>query len=156
MGFQAQVRERYNVMAERKDFSNETYWTCFAFDGIHPDDLHCTHKFFGEQTDEAAQRIKTTLDNWFAEHPYEPFKLPFTEEDWFGADKNVRVLKPVAKPRSFGTVFLMDLRKALDAYAKDNYPSYQPHVSTPDREEVSMPFTRYCFCQGDNIIAEWT
>ena len=24
-----------------------TYWTCFYYEGYTPNELHCTHKFFG-------------------------------------------------------------------------------------------------------------
>lgn len=151
--FSAKVGSVYEIKA--KDFSDDTYWTCFAFADFTPDELHCTHKFFGEQSSELVEEIVKILDEYFAAQPFSEFTVAFTKEAFFGEDKDVRVLKP-----DFGKedreVFLLDLREQLGRFAEDRFPSYQPHVTTPDRETVNLPFTRYCLCQGGRIVREYS
>ncbi len=152
MSFRQQVRARYCVA--EKQWSRETYWTCFAYDGVVPDDLHCTHKFMGEQTPEAVRDIVETLDRHFAANPFQPFTQRFDREEFFGPDKDVRVLRPASD--KVPSTFLPGLRAQLDPFMVDRYGGgYKPHVSTDD-DAVEQPFTRYCLCQGDKILKEWS
>lgn len=131
-------------------WSKTTYWTCFAYAGVEPGALHCTHKYLGEQQDEDLGRIQAILESYFAT----PRKVPtvvFRREDFFGPDGDVRVLRPESDDASW---FLLDLRKRLDTFAEDDYPEIKPHVTTT-LDAVMMPFTRYCLCQGGKILAEY-
>lgn len=141
------VKLKYTIIA-----GPETYWSCFAFDGITPDELHCTHKFFGEQTEESAAEILQVLNAWFQDNPFEDLTPVFEREEFFGKDREVRVL--TQKNPSDSSKFLLELRKQLDAFAEDNYPGYKPHVTT-DLPKVDKPLTRYCFCRGNEILAEY-
>ena len=61
-----------NYQENRKDEpsvpENPTFWTTFIFRGTDPKDLHCTHKFLGEQDDASVKKIISTLDNYFAKN----------------------------------------------------------------------------------------
>lgn len=150
--FKNAVLSRYIIEGE-KNWNGETYWCCFAYDDIHPDDLHCTHKYFGEQSENTIKEIENTIAAYFARKPFVPFQVKFDKVDWFGQDKTVRVLRPSGKDDQ--SPFRLDLRKELDSFAEDSYPGgYKPHVSC-DEEVVDMPFTRYLLCQGDTILREW-
>lgn len=144
------VKEKYQIVA--KDWSNETYWACFAFEDEIPDDLHCTHKFFGEQTENMRDAILNTMENYFTKNPYQTIEAKFDHEEFFGENKDVRVLR--LEDSASLDPFLLDLRKKLDAFADDRFPGYKPHVTT-DLDVVEKPLTRYCFCQGDKILREW-
>lgn len=151
------IKALNRVLAEKKplkkgEWNGETLWTCFAFKDHIPDDLHCTHKFMGEQSPEAIEEICNILDSYFEAQPFGPFQVLFKEEDWFGQNKDVRVLKP---SQEAGKEFLPDLRKQLDPFMKDWYDGWKPHVTT-DMAEVNMPFTRYCLFQGDKILREYS
>lgn len=129
----------------------ETYWTCFAYDGHHPDDLHCTHKYLGHLEPNELAWVRVILDGYFG-IGFEPFQVSFDKEEFFGAEGETRVLLPSYVDMD---LMLMDLRFELDQVRADDWPDYKPHVSSPDRDRVSEPFTRYCLMQGDTIIKEY-
>jgi len=148
--FKKIILSQYVIVA--KEWSNDTYWSCFGFEDEIPDDLHCTHKYFGEQDADTIKEITQVLDDHFKEEPFKDINAVFDEEDFFGEDKDVRVLS-LAEDEDKNK-FLLDLRSKLDAFAEDRHPEYKPHVTT-DLPIVDKPLTRYCFCQGDNILKEW-
>lgn len=140
-------------LSEDAQFTRTTYWTCFAYEGILPDTLHCTHKYLGDQTPEAVEQITAILDAYFVT-PFDTRTTPtiiFKREEFFGPNKDVRVLRPESDDVSW---FFLDLRKQLDAFAEDRYPELKPHVTT-NLDAVMAPFVRYCLCQGDKILAEY-
>lgn len=128
-----------------------TYWTCFAYEGFTPHELHCTHKFFGEQTEENAEKIITILDNYFAKNSFKPFKAHFNTTSFFGKNKDVKVLKLDKYDKD---LFLPELRKMLDTFKKDDYAVYSPHVTTL-KDSINLPFKNYCFMFGDKIIKKY-
>ncbi len=128
-----------------------TWWTCFYYDGFTPDDLHCTHKFLGVLEDTAVEEVKKILDQYFNSKPFTPFKVSFCREDFFGPDKDVRVLTPIEyNPENF----LLDLRSRLDNYKEDNYPDYRPHVTT-EKPIIDKPFYGYALMYDDKIIKSY-
>lgn len=135
------------------EFNGETYWTCFAFDGYTPDELHCTHKFLGELNDDQINGIQLLLELGFMEgsslKPSQSIQVTFDTEDFFGESKDVRVLKPSKDVRS---LMLPDLKKVLDEYREDDH-EWSPHVTT-NMPIVDMPLTRYCLCRGDEILLD--
>jgi hypothetical protein len=132
-------------------FTSETYWTCFAYDGVHPDELHCTHKYFKDQTPETMEQIRKIIDEHFKAKPFEPFTTRFDQVNMFGENKDVRVLRPAVDDLS---LYHLDLKEKLDEFREDRFPDYCPHVTT-DLDVVEMPFARYCLLQGSNVLAEW-
>jgi hypothetical protein len=49
----------------------------------------------------------------------------------------------------------MDLRDLIDPFHKDWFGNWKPHITT-DLEQIDLPFTRYCICQGDKILREYS
>lgn len=148
--FKQLVFSKYQILS--KDWSNETYWTCFAFQDETPDELHCTHKFFGEQDLGVLEDIKKVIKEYFEAFPFTAIQACFDTEEFFGENKDVRVLR-LAEDEDIEK-FHLDLRAKLDAFATDRFPEYKPHVTT-DLPLVEKPLTRYCLCQGDKILHEW-
>lgn len=124
------------------------YWTCFAYEGIPPKDLHCTHKYLGEQSDFYFCDIHIDILQYFRyKEEYEPPPVVnFNKIDWFD---HIRVLLP-SEPVSLFPL----LREWLDVYRKDDFP-YNPHVTCYTEDEINKPFTRYCLMKDDEIITQW-
>jgi hypothetical protein len=122
------------------------YWTCFAYEGMHPKDLHCTHKYLGEQSGPHVWDIHEILSFYFYNHTYQVPVVNFNEIQWFD---HHRVLLP-SEPVSLFPI----LRKMLDDYRDDDFP-YNPHVTCYDEDEINHPFTRYCLMKDCEIITQW-
>lgn len=148
MKFSDRVKAQYMVIS-----AGGPYWTCFAYDGIEPSDLHCTHKYLGEQPEINVQQILDLLDLHFEERSYTPFTPSFDREDFFGHDQEIRVLTKDDEKYP-NSLFHPDLRLLLGVFRKDDFPEYKPHVTT-DEQIVDLPLTRYCLMQGDKIIKEY-
>jgi 2'-5' RNA ligase len=113
------------------------YWTEFVFEP-RVGHLHCTHKFLGE--DVTLSEVMAVLARYFRHHRVPKFTVPFCVEEFFGPEKNIRVLCP---PAGFGAShFLPELRWKLDMFAPDTYP-YRPHVTTLDAKSLWEPFVAY-------------
>jgi len=132
--------------------SDTSYWTCFGFHNFTPDQLHCTHKYLGERSPEEAARIQSIIGAYFDNNTTDKFRVLFSEIDWYGADKDTRVLRPAGA--QIEHMFHTELRKALDGFEQDTFP-FSPHVSTDRLDTVDQDFTRYCLMKGDEIVQEW-
>lgn len=123
--------------------------TMFVFDGVeYPDLLHVTHKYFGEFDDEKA--IIDVLESYFARDEFKPFTIPFDRLDWFGKDKDVKVLRPDDK---YLSLFLPKLKKQLDQLREDDWDEYKPHVAVSDNiDRIEIPIVGYVLCRGGDII----
>lgn len=122
------------------------YWTCFAYEDHGPQDLHCTHKYLGEQTPENLSEITKQIDWYFLSFYTHAITLNFNKIDWFD---HLRVLLPSEPVRLFPL-----LRGWLAAYRKDDFP-YNPHVTCYTEDEINKPFTRYCLMNHNEIVREW-
>jgi hypothetical protein len=127
-----------------------TYYSGFLFDGISdPEELHVTHKYFGELKDEDAVRVLQIIDDYFKE----PRKFPrcvFDQREMFGPDKDV----PVLTPKEFDPDdFFPDLKKQLDEFRKDDF-DYHPHTTTK-LEIVDLPFSGYFLCYDSEVVQVW-
>lgn len=128
-----------------------TYWTCFSYEVFPPHELHCTHKFLGEQSEENAKKILAILDSYFSKNSFVSFKPHFNTSVFFGKNKDVKVLKLDKFDKD---LFLPELRKMLNAFRKDDYAEYSPHVTTL-KDSINLPFKNYCFMFGDKIIKKY-
>lgn len=139
------------ILSKRKEEhipKEPSWWTCFYYDGFTPDQLHCTHKYLGVLDDTSIKEIKKILDQYFDNKPFEKFKVSFNKETFFGKDNDIRVLTPIEfNPEHF----LLDLRSRLDKFKKDDYDSYNPHVTT-DKSRVDLPFKGYALLLDDKMI----
>lgn len=128
-----------------------TWWTCFYYEGESPSDQHCTHKFFGDLEDKAVEEIKKLLVQYFDKKPFKPFQITFNKEDFFGPEKETRVLTPTEYNKEN---LLLDLRSKLDKFKEDNYPNYNPHV-TSDKEILEKPFKGFALMYGDDKVLDY-
>lgn len=128
-----------------------TWWTCFYYEGESPSDQHCTHKYFGDLEDKAVEEIKKLLVQYFDKKPFKPFQITFNKEDFFGPEKETRVLTPTEYNKEN---LLLDLRSKLDKFKEDNYPNYKPHV-TSDKEILEKPFKGFALMYGDDKVLDY-
>ena len=140
----------------RKDRSSvpkePTFWTTFTFESTAPQDLHCTHKFFGTLEDRDVRSIMNTIENYFKLNPFKKFYVVFDVEEFFGENNETRVLTPKSYEEKN---FLLDLRKDLDNFKADSYPTYRPHVTTPTLNKVAIPITGYSFLYGSTVLKKY-
>ncbi|MDB4330334.1 hypothetical protein N9948_01290 [bacterium] len=129
-----------------------TFWTTFSFKGTDPKDLHCTHKFLGEQNDPSVKKILITLDNYFSKNPFKSFKTVFGKEEFFGENAEVRVLTPFEYNEKN---FLLDLKNKLNKFMPDDYPDYKPHVTTETIKRFDFPITGYCLLFGNTLLRKY-
>lgn len=142
------------VLAKRNKWVPEDpkYWTCFYYEGFTPNQLHCTHKFFGDLSKNELESVIKIMDKHFNSTPFEKFKVTFGKEEMFGPDKDVRVLIPVDNKNY--NKFLIPLRDKLNKYRTDDYDSYKPHVTT-SMNKVDLPFKGYAFMYGEDFIRKY-
>lgn len=126
-------------------------WSCFAYDGIDPYELHCTHVYFGRIDEEDVEHLKKILLFHVSNHS--SFEIDFSSETYFSGR---RVLLP-GRRVSFHEL-LSTLRLSLQAFVSPDverrYIMYRPHVTTDKYTQVKAPFTRYCLIVGGTIVLE--
>ena len=131
---------------------NEDHGVCtmFMFEGCDiPDVLHCTHHYMGKGlTDKDIEKIKDILIEYFKEKPFKTISKVFDKEEFFGENKDVRVLRPESK-----TGLLLDLRDQLNQLYPDKWPEYKPHVSVSQNvDKIDAPIVNYILCKGGEIL----
>lgn len=140
----------------RKDRSSvpkePTFWTTFTFEGTAPQDLHCTHKFFGTLDDNNAREMMETIEDYFKNNEFKKFYIVFDQEEFFGDNNETRVLTPSDKSLDN---FHLNLRNNLEKFKKDNYPNYKPHVTTPTLDKVAIPITGYSLLFGSTVLKSY-
>jgi len=129
-----------------------TWWTCFYYDGETPSDQHCTHKYFGDLEDKAVEEVKKLIVQYFQKKPFKPFQMTFNNEEFFGPEKETRVITPKEYNKDN---LMLDLRSKLDKFKEDNYPDYQPHVTT-HKKILEKPFSGFALMFGDDKILDYT
>lgn len=126
------------------------YYTTFLFRGVtNPRTLHCTHKYLGELNAQDLNLVEYLLAEYFQIPRRAPLWL-FTIEDFFGPQKDIRVLK--VPP--FFTDPLASLREKLSKIRKDDYP-YTPHVTTGTREFLDIKMDRYALVSNEEGV-KWS
>ena len=128
---------------------NEVYWTCFANRFVKPDKLHVTHKYLGQLSDDDADATEKLISTVLKPMPGILIAY-FTEKRMFGPNNDVPVM---AADIDFDSRF-RTLRSLLDSTRKDDFDSYNPHV-TGAIEPFAMVFDRYYLMVGDEVFASW-
>lgn len=125
-------------------------WTAFCFEPYTPEQLHCTHKFFDEQSVATTVEIAEIIDRHL-KGGFKPFKIFFDREEMFGPKKDVRVLTP-----SYCNLgqFYPELRAELNRFRKDDWP-YSPHITSHDIHSINLPFHSYVLMRNDEVVKEW-
>lgn len=129
-----------------------SFWTCFAYEGIDPNELHCTHKYLGNLTSDQVTYVTALLDFYFRQNPYKTWTEDFFLPADFGRENNIRVLLPENYENYEN--YLWNLRKQLDEFRVDDFEGYVPHVTT-QADRVNKPLTRYCFMEDLVILKEY-
>lgn len=125
------------------------YWTTYLFEGIDPNDLHVTHKFLKSQSEEDKEDILSILNEYWNKNVFESFTPVFDTEDFFGENRDIRVLR--CNDSRFNRT---DLRDKLDKFAEDQHGSYKPHVTT-DLPRLKKKIIGYAFMYGKHPIKIW-
>lgn len=141
-------KHNFNFSKSEKDEGEDRYCTMFLFEGVDkPDILHVTHKYFGRDYKEK-EKIIETLEAWFKEHPFKEFTVNFDQEDWFGENEDVFVLRPKSNKE-----FLLDLKAKLDELLPDKWPEYKPHTSVSGNVEcIDYPIVDYALVNNGKVV----
>jgi GNAT superfamily N-acetyltransferase len=142
-----QKTERYEVLRKFKDNS---VCSMFMFEGVdHPDVLHVTHKYFSDSLSNSdKEQVLGILKDYFKKNPFEPIKTVFDKIEYFGEDKDIKVLRP-----KNSKLFLNDLKDKLDGIVVDKFPEYKPHVTVNDNmNKVDIPIIDYILIDSGDIV----
>jgi len=151
----------WKEVLENEEDHKESWWTVFLFKDIpNPNDLHVTHKYFGdigeEFTEENLESVIETIDGYFENKEFHSFQLDFSKEEMFGPDKDVRVLTPSSlSDIEKDEYFLLDLKGELDDICPDDWPDYKPHVSTEEITVVDRPIVGFALMKGSRPFREY-
>jgi len=144
-----------------EDYSGK-YMTAFYFEDTHGIPYcHCTHKYFGKQDPQAVHGIIETIENYFSGIPdlKKDRVWEFDNFDLFGPEKDCPVMERLTKDDMFP-----DLKDQLEAFQKDKFPEYRPHVTlgekvadlTVDRlRPLKMKPIEYALVTGDQKVKVW-
>lgn len=122
----------------------------FLFKGVdHPDILHVTHKYFGKEFDDESGALEV-IKKYFKEEPFKPFTVEFNNVEYFGKDKDVKVLRPSSEDKK---KFLLPLKEQLDELIPDKFPVYKPHASvSANVDSVNIELSSYALVRGGTVV----
>lgn len=126
------------------------WYSAFLFRGITSKQLHVTHKFLGDQTEENTVDIVDILDDYFSAPRRVP-QVVFNKEAFFGENSDQRVLLPQG---GTAELLLPDLREILDPYRRDDFTEYLPHVTT-NLDTVQHSMDRYALMCDGRVVRFW-
>lgn len=144
------------------------YYTAFVMycqDSISGEtlQLHCTHKYLGEQDDNAMSAAYNMINKHFEKETQWPLAV-FNERVWFFDHKLYRV-QPVEKGKVLAvsvlrsyihkSAFFPHLREELDQFRADDYPEYTPHITIENYPSISGQFQCYAIMSGEEILTYW-
>ena len=113
--------------------------------------LHVTHKYLDEQPEAKLPFIIKIIDDLFnSSRAF--FSGSFDKEEFFGLEKDVRVLVP-SQPIEISNS-LLSLKFQLEKFRIDDYPVWKPHVTT-DLKYFDGPWVRYALVSDDILIKDW-
>ncbi len=132
------------------------YWTAFAYENFKPTAVHCTHKFLGYLSAGEVLEVVRLINLHMEMFEPSSFIVRFDSEKFFDKeDFQVRVLVPREENPLYHFKDFIILREELDFFRKDDYPFWNPHITTPKWDLVEKPFTRYVLAVDDKILREW-
>ncbi len=137
----------------------DEYFMAFTLEGHdHPEvwrAFHCTLIYFGQMTELDLSDAISTTDAFF--YMKEKTKLPhvtFSEEDFFGKEKNVRVLKAFNMEKA-RQALLEDLIIPLAEHRKGDDFGFNPHLTT-QLTEITGKFDKlHLFKNRYEVIKTW-
>lgn len=137
---------------------DKVFWTAFAFQHEpDPNKLHVTHKYYGALSMFESCVVQAAIIKHFRKvGGYRPFTVQFSEQEFFGTDNTIAVLKPSGDESFILPYTRLEfdrLRLAIDMYRQDDW-KYSPHVTT-NQDLVHGVLDRYVLMHGRTIIGEW-
>lgn len=129
-------------------------WTAFAYFNMDPISVHCTHKYLGDLSFLEIDAVTMIIDRHLKNLKPSSFSVRFDKEAFFGYPVQTRVLVPSEPTRAFE--IFSSLRFDLNAFRKDDWTPWKPHITTPSWSLAEKPFTRYILASGDKILKEWS
>ncbi len=164
------------------DVPLKKYYTAFvlwAQDSVSDQtlQLHCTHKYLGEQ-DPYAMGAVVRITKKFFDKPHKWPLAVFKERGTFNEctcepsagglidpQTDTREpcptcaagLKPVSVLKSFisGDNFFPELKAELDGFREDDYTEYMPHITVDNYPSITGMFQCYAVMSGQSIISYW-
>lgn len=134
------------------------FYLAFAYkDHENVDTKHITHTYCGELDSFELTKLIQLCDNYFNANPFKGFKVEMNQEEFFGPEKDIRVLRPL-KPSDDSSSYLPKLSKLLKDFGfnrsafKDE--KYKPHTTT-DLPEIKDTINRIGIYSGNSIVKEW-
>jgi hypothetical protein len=116
--------------------------------------FHVTHKYLGEQTDIVESQITSLIVDYFSNNPEDKIvpRMEFSKIDYFGENYS-RVL--CMTNHQFKKYLFMDLRKQLDAFRKDDFPDWRPHITTDSDTSKIFVFDYFALMRNDDVVIKF-
>lgn len=136
---------------------NEEYFLAFGFGENHAElrHEHMTLKYLGKINCEGLRNLMRLVQEYFDVNKPRSFYINFNQEDMFGSDGTIRVLRPA---KEFEDVYpLMRLRRQLDAFKKDDY-LYNPHINVSHNDCTGFvgKINKLYLCKKSyRVVAKW-
>lgn len=129
-----------------------TYYTAFGFNKFSIKEIHCTHKYLGKLSLDDEEKVIKIIENYLNKKKLKSFIEDFSQVEYFGSLKNIRVITPIYPKFDY---YLLDLREQLSIFKKDDFPTYQPHISTNTFNRINNYFDYFCIVKDNQIIKKW-
>ena len=125
-------------------------WTCFAVKDTPADSFHCTHKYLGEQNELNEYHIQEIIEKFFFGEFRFVLPMKFGNVDYFG-ERYSRAY--VLSDFGYKDQLFLDLRFKLDAFRKDNFEHWVPHITTnASLSSTSIKFDRFCLMKNNDEL----
>lgn len=138
-----------------------TAFVMYVRDGVTGEllQLHCTHKYLGEQTNEQMGDVARICGRYFSQARAFP-KAVFNKREEFQKEPP-RWRQPRERLVSVLTSFIHrdaffpDLKLELDKFRADDFEEYKPHITLAKYPSVSGIFQAYAIMSGEQVICCW-
>lgn len=123
---------------------DENDWMlAYSLEG-HPE-LHLSHHYFRGLSEEQAQHIVGKLKEHFANKPLQAKPIQLNQVENFGPEQDIRVLvndklAPHLDP---------EIKQQMEALHPSRFPTYRPHVTTQQHENINSKISGYYFQRGN-------
>lgn len=142
---------------------NKKYHTAFvmyAQDGLTNEtiQLHCTHKYLGEQDINTMGTVFRICDKFFKTTRWAFPRAKFNERvEWHVGVKSDMTANMVSvlKSEIHKDSFFPELRAQLDQFREDDYPEYIPHITVANYPSVTGMFQAYAIMTGESLVTYW-
>jgi 2'-5' RNA ligase len=129
----------------------KNYYTIFSFkEHLDIPNNHTTLCYHGMRSPMEADAIQKIIEDYFNENMPVEFEATFDKVEYFGPDKDIRVLTTEEKEK-----FLPELRDLLSQYNGSEFKVFRPHYTS---DEVEAPKTvvldKLHFCADEYLTVK--